>query len=95
MENFNATWDLEAIYPDEQVWYSDLETVKGIADKLASMQGKLCEGPENLLEALGLYVKCDEYFSKLFTYAHCHFDAQMSDAGWKKLYETVFGESSL
>ena len=94
MENIKATWNLEDIYPDEQAWYGDLEKVKELAGRLADMQGRVCADAKGLLEALDLNTKCGEYFSKLFTYAHCHYDAQMSSPEWKKLYETIFGASS-
>ena len=47
-----------------------------------------------MLEALDLSTKCSEYIAKLFTYASCHYDAQMGNAGYKKLYETICGENS-
>ena len=94
MEDHRSTWKLEDIYSCEQAWYRDLETAKQLAQKLCAMQGKLTQNGHNLLEGLDLYIQCSKYFSKLFTYAACHYDAQMTDPNYKKLYETVFGEST-
>ena len=94
MEENRFTWNLEDIYPDEQVWYQDLSKAKELTAKLAAMQGKVCQDGHTLLEALDLSTKCSEYIAKLFTYASCHYDAQMGNAGYKKLYETICGENS-
>lgn len=94
MQDNKYVWKLEDIYADEQAWYQDLETVKQLAQKLTAMQGRVCQDGHTLLETLDLTVKCDEYFSKLFVYAHCHYDAEMASANYKKLYETVFGQSN-
>ena len=94
MEENRFTWNLEDIYPDEQAWYQDLSKAKELTAKLAAMQGKVCQDGHTLLEALDLSTKCSEYIAKLFTYASCHYDAQMGNAGYKKLYETICGENS-
>ena len=75
MEENRFTWNLEDIYPDEQVWYQDLSKAKELTAKLAAMQGKVCQDGHTLLEALDLSTKCSEYIAKLFTYASCHYDA--------------------
>lgn len=94
MQDNKYVWKLEDIYADEQAWYQDLETVKQLAKKLTAMQGRVCQDGHTLLETLDLTVKCNEYFSKLFVYAHCHYDAEMANANYKKLYETVSGQSN-
>lgn len=94
MQDNKYVWKLEDIYADEQAWYQDLETVKQLAEKLTAMQGRVCQDGHTLLETLDLTVKCNEYFSKLFVYAHCHYDAEMANANYKKLYETVSGQSN-
>ena len=58
------------------------------------MQGRVCQDGHTLLEALDLNARCSERFAKLFTYANCHYDAEMANPGYKKLYETIFGENS-
>ena len=94
MQDNKYVWKLEDIYADEQAWYQDLEMVKQLAEKLTAMQGRVCQDGHTLLETLDLTVKCNEYFSKLFVYAHCHYDAEMANANYKKLYETVSGQSN-
>lgn len=94
MEDNRFVWKLDDIYSCEENWYTDLEKAKQTASRLCQLQGKICQSAANLLEALNLNTRCEEYFSKLFTYASCHYDAEMTNANYKKLYETVFGEST-
>lgn len=94
MQENRFTWNLEDIYPTEQAWYDDLDKTHSLVDKLCSMQGRVCENGRTLLESLDLNARCSEHFAKLFTYANCHYDAEMGNANYKKLYETIFGENS-
>ena len=90
----NEHWNLEDIYPSEQAWSEDLAATRQLVDKLCAMQGRVCQDGHTLLEALDLNARCSERFAKLFTYANCHYDAEMANPGYKKLYETIFGENS-
>lgn len=90
----NEHWNLEDIYPSEQAWSEDLAATRQLVDKLCAMQGRVCQDGHTLLEALDLNARCSERFAKLFTYASCHYDAEMANPGYKKLYETIFGENS-
>lgn len=94
MQENKFDWNLQDIYASEEAWYQDLAAAQKVAEELATMQGKVCQDANTLLKTLELYAKCNEYFSKLFVYAHCHYDVDMSNTNYKKLYETVFGARS-
>ena len=90
----NEHWNLEDIYPSEQAWSEDLAATRQLVDKLCAMQGRVCQDGHTLLEALDLNARCSERFAKLFTYASCHYDAEMANPGYKKLYETILCENT-
>ncbi len=45
----DLTWRLEDIYDDEAKWEDDLKKVYEVNKTIASYQGKLSDGAENLL----------------------------------------------
>ena len=46
------TWALEDLYPSDDAWEQELETVCGQKDILEGFRGKLAEDPEALLAFL-------------------------------------------
>ena len=46
------TWNLSDMYTDIPAWENDVEKIQVMAEKLAKMEGHVCESSENLLTVL-------------------------------------------
>ena len=90
-KDLRYTWNLEDIYPDVSAWQQELEKLKEIGEQLAKKRGKVCENASQLEETLSLQSCFSQLLSRLFVYAHCRYDAHMSQPEGKKLYETISG----
>ncbi|MFP4627665.1 MAG: oligoendopeptidase F [Halobacteriales archaeon] len=58
------TWDLEAIFEDDDAWEAEFEAVSALADEMAEFEGRVGESGETLLAALE---RRDELFRRLST----------------------------
>ena len=63
------TWNLEAIYPNEAAWHTDLDNLKQRIPELKPCQGHLSDSSEELKKCLDLHFELSQKVSKLFTWA--------------------------
>ncbi|HEX9016524.1 MAG TPA: oligoendopeptidase F [Chloroflexota bacterium] len=68
------TWNLELIYPDEQRWEADYQSVKQAIPKLEAFAGKLAESPGQLLSCLRLRDDSSLLMEQLLVYARMRKD---------------------
>ena len=53
------TWKVEDMYATAADWEKDLELIKGITEKMVSLEGKIGESAKNLLQILEWYAHPD------------------------------------
>ena len=63
------TWDLSALFPSDEAWQAEFESVREAAKALPGYAGRLGESAETLLEYMELSVGIDTRLSRLFNYA--------------------------
>ena len=63
------TWAVTDMYESDEAWREELLRMRGLSEKLASYQGRLCESAAALLEYLRLVDDVDRGAGKLVSYA--------------------------
>jgi len=63
------TWDLGAIYADQQAWEQDLERIRTDLPRLTAFQGTLAHGAATLLAALRLEEEIGERLTRAYSWA--------------------------
>ena len=63
------TWAITDMYESDEAWREELLRMRGLSEKLASYQGRLCESAAALLEYLRLVDDVDRGAGKLVSYA--------------------------
>ncbi|MBI3508358.1 MAG: oligoendopeptidase F [Chlamydiia bacterium] len=80
------TWNVEALYPNEQAWKQDFEMLKGVGmphwPQLNAFQGNLHE-PEKVASLLESYFTIDRKLAKLHTYAYLRMDEDLGNDATK------------
>lgn len=88
-------WNTEALYSSKQDWDVELQHIlpdsKHIPrwPEFASFQGTLHQGPQQLKQALDMYMHIDRKLSKLMTYAHLKHDEDITETDFKNCYEQI------
>jgi len=62
------TWDLSQIYPDWDMWESDLNRLKGLMDSYQELKGTLAEGAQRILEASQLSDELGQLAYRVYQY---------------------------
>ena len=62
-------WDLTSLYPSEESWESDLQTLLTLYPQITKFQNHLSQSQESLLEALRLESQIDQLSEKLAQFA--------------------------
>jgi oligoendopeptidase F len=75
-------WNLADIYPNDDAWRKQKETIVAELPKLGAYRGKLGSSPQTLAEALLLMTRLDKELSRLYVYASmlADQDTRVSDA---------------
>ena len=63
------TWDLSALFPTDEAWQAEFESVREAAKALPAYAGRLGESAGTLLEFMELSVAIDDRLGRLFNYA--------------------------
>lgn len=79
------TWNLEAIYADDQAWEQDFASLKEQVPGLVSYKGRLGESAETLYDALQLRDNISRQLHKLYTYAHMRYDEDTANSHYQAL----------
>jgi len=67
-------WNLEGAYPEDALWQSEHDELAPMLEHAASLQGKLGESAQALLEALELRDEISKRVGRLFSYARMRRD---------------------
>lgn len=84
------TWNLEAIFANEQEWETEFQNVKNLLPKITEFQGKLGESSETLYEALELQNEISMKLSKVYTYASMRNDEDTTNSHNQGLKDRAF-----
>ena len=68
------TWDLQAIYENNQAWEEDFNKLDGKLTAAAAFQGKLAGGAEVLKAAFEAVDDLERLAEKLYVYSHLRTD---------------------
>ena len=63
------TWDLTALYPNDEAWQKDLDETRALADRIPGYAGRLASSADILLEFLDLNQELETHVSNLANYA--------------------------
>ena len=81
------TWDLTTIYPDEQAWSAELDTVPAKVEAAASFRGRLGESAAVLQQAIEAVFDLELTISRLAVYASLRRDEDTSNTEATSRYE--------
>lgn len=79
------TWDLSAIYENEELFSEDAVRLEGLMGKFADLQGTLKQGSEKLLETLRLYEQMGQIYEKLNVYANQRYHEDTTNAKYQQM----------
>src|SRR5690625_2634390 len=74
------TWDLESIFPSNEEWENEFESLQQEIPKIKEFQGHLGESAEKLYELFVFQDEISERLGKLFTYSHMRYDEDTTNA---------------
>lgn len=79
------TWDLESIYPTNEIWEQDHQKIIEMMPKLTGFQGKLGESAKTLLGALQVRNELSELLYQLVVYASMRRDENAANSTYQAL----------
>ncbi|WP_377889580.1 oligoendopeptidase F [Alkalihalobacillus sp. R86527] len=79
------TWDLEAIYENDQKWEEEFKEIKALIPEMEKYKGKLSESAETLYAGLHQQDEITKKLGKLFTYAHMRYDQDTTNSTYQGL----------
>ena len=86
-------WRLEDIYPQEQLWEEDFNSVKQLAGEIEGRQGTLANSAEALLKVLQLSDELGRRSEKLYVYARMRRDENNANPHYQALFDRAEGLS--
>ncbi|NLY36469.1 MAG: oligoendopeptidase F [Tissierellia bacterium] len=90
----DRTWDLTKIFPDDEAFLEEFESVKEDAKKIGEYEGRLLESSSLLLEALKVRENISRRFEKLWTYGHLHHDSDTRISRYQNYQAQLRGASA-
>jgi len=84
-------WNTESIFPDEDAFENELKALSAALPAAVAYQGRLGEGPSTLADAFETLDNLRTRLFKLFTYAHCRRDVDMTDQQAAAAHDQVLG----
>ncbi|WP_188455356.1 oligoendopeptidase F [Virgibacillus oceani] len=79
------TWRLEDIFPTDEAWEEEYQSLKADIPKVENYQGKIGESAANLYELFKLQDEVSERLGKLFTYAHMRNDQDTTNSKYQEM----------
>ena len=83
------TWDLKALFTDEQAWEKGMQDLQREIDRAPLFKGKLGEGKESLLATFAWYEKTGILAEQLYSWAFLNYAGDASDSTNVKRYSQV------
>ena len=87
--NQNDKWDIEAMYPDEKEWDSDIKTGLAKAEIFAGYAGTLAKDSQRLLEVLKLRDEIWQTLEKAFVYARMRRDEDNTSEKYQAMTDRI------
>jgi oligoendopeptidase F len=81
------TWDLSTIFPSDEAWESEYETVRPAIDRAAAFRGRLAEGAPVVKEAIDAVFALQLSINRLAVYASLRKDENTTDTEAISRYE--------
>ena len=81
------TWDLTAMYPDQEAWEADYKTCEQSKEALQKMNGAISASPEALLKYLTLVDEVSVKLDKILAYANMLKDQDTRQPGPQGMYD--------
>ena len=81
-------WDINKVYPSEELWEEDFKGLKEEAIQLKEYVGKLSD-PQKLLEYLKVSEKISRAAENLFIYAHLKYDEDTANSKYQGLKDKI------
>ena len=79
------TWDLRELFPDDEAWKRELESLGAMGDTITAFAGTLGERPGRLLDWLKLSDELGVRLEKLMGYASCKGDQDIADGFYQDM----------
>ena len=79
------TWDLRDLFPDDEAWKRELESLGAMGDTITAFAGTLGERPGRLLDWLKLSDELGVRLEKLMGYASCKGDQDIADGFYQDM----------
>ena len=79
------TWDLRDMYPNDEAWKAEYESLCKLPERIESFRGRLGESAETLLEFCRLEDELELRLLPLHTYASCSSDADTADGFYQDM----------
>ncbi len=84
-------WNIEAMYPNAEVWESDVAEVLRMTESFASYQGKLTESSKTLAEALQAKDNIWQKLERAYVYARMKLDEDNTVAAQQAMHDRING----
>ncbi len=81
------TWNLESIYPNDDLWEADFARVEGALPELEALSGTLANGPEALLHAIQRIHETQMLLEQLWVYASMRRDEDTTNPTYQAFFE--------
>lgn len=87
--NSKDKWDIEAMYPDEANWETDLQTALQKTQEFAAFAGSLTNGSDSLLAALTLRDEIWQTLERAFVYARMRRDEDNTSEKYQAMTDRI------
>ncbi|MDQ0215655.1 oligoendopeptidase F [Oikeobacillus pervagus] len=77
------TWRLEDIFPNDEEWEKEFQSIKELVHEASTFQGTLGESAERFYELLVYQDELLERMGKLFTYSHMRYDQDTTNSHYQ------------
>jgi oligoendopeptidase F len=88
------TWDLEALYPDDDAWEAAFEEAQELVDDLRAFEGRATEDADALSETLDTYETLMRQVANVTAYARMRRDEDTADDRYQALHARAQSLSS-
>ena len=85
------TWDLSVLFPSDEAWLAEYESLRALPERYASWQGRLGESAETLLAWFRFEDEVSLRIEKFYGYASCKGDEDTSDSRYQDFRGKAIG----
>ncbi|MDD2958917.1 MAG: oligoendopeptidase F [Lachnospiraceae bacterium] len=88
-QRLEDTWELEAIYTDDEAWKADAQKMRILTENFEKQQGHLADSESRMLQILNEYCEARQLMGKLYVYANMRQNQDTANS----FYQQMAGES--